>query len=153
MLAARAEEKSSADDRLARLAWMKGEWVRQQGDDQLEEIWSAPAGDSLMGMFRWSKQGKLWMLELMAITVEGEDVVVRLKHFDRQITGWEEKEAPPAYKLVRQKEGEAVFENAAQTNPRRFIFQGNGTDRYVVRLESVKGEETSAMEFVFAKRD
>ena len=84
ILLARAEEEEMGIDGLA---WMRGEWVRQQGDDRLEEIWSAPSEDSLIGMFRWSKQGKLWMTELMHITAEGEDVFFRLKHFGRDLAG------------------------------------------------------------------
>ena len=34
-------------ERLQKLDWMRGEWIRDQAGDSLEEIWSAPSGDSL----------------------------------------------------------------------------------------------------------
>jgi hypothetical protein len=149
MLARAEEDKRGIDG----LGWMQGEWVRQQDDDRLEEIWSAPSEDSLIGMFRWSKQGKLWMTELMHITVEGEEVVFRLKHFGRDLAGWEPNDPPAAYKLVEQGDRRAVFENPKVDNPRRFLFSVDDEGRYTVRLESVKGEKTTAMEFVFEKRE
>ena len=146
----RAEESKSGIDGLA---WMRGEWVRQQEDDRLEEIWSAPSKDSLIGMFRWSKQGKLWMTELMHITAEEDGVFFRLKHFGRDLAGWEPKDPATPYKLIEQGDRRAVFENPKAENPRRFLFSVNDEGRYTVRLESVKGGKTTAMEFVFEKRE
>ena len=153
VLSATAEEKpAGAAQQLAKLEWMRGEWVREQGADRLEEIWSAPSGDSLMGMFRWDKQGKAWMYELMCITVEEGTLVFRLKHFDRRLAGWEPKDPPTAYRLQRQAEREVVFENAERSDPRRFVYSIDDEGRFVVRLESERDGETRATEFRFRRR-
>ena len=139
-------------DKLATLSWMAGQWIRNDGKDQLEETWSEPSHDSVMGMFRWIKSGKVWMFELMTITVDGEDIVFRLRHFDRKQTPREPKDAPLTYTLKSISDGKAVFENPERNQPRRFIFLRSGKDKFVVRLESEKDGNVSSSEFEYRRK-
>jgi len=138
---------ASLDPRLEKLAWMRGTWLAHQGGDVLEEIWSAPAGDSLMGMFRWAKQGKAWMFELITVTADDHGVVFRLKHFDRTLVGWEEKGEALTYPLLRQGEREAVFENPERDHPRRFIYRSPNPDTLVVLIEGYTDGELKTQEY------
>ena len=95
-----AERTNGAFD-IEDLAWMEGRWVCRQKGDVLEEIWSAPSGDCMMGMFRWMKDDKVWMYELMTIIADGDEIVFRLKHFDRNMVGWEEKDKSISAKCCR----------------------------------------------------
>ncbi len=58
---------AKALESLQRLKWMHGEWSTKLQGDTLEETWSAPAADSLMGMFRWIKGDSVWMFELFTM--------------------------------------------------------------------------------------
>ena len=94
--AAEPGTKGAGTAGLQGLAWMAGEWQATRGEDILEERWSSPVGNSLIGTFRWIKSGgRVWMFELMTFTVEGEDVIFRLRHFSGEMVPWEgpEKEA------------------------------------------------------------
>ena len=139
-------------ERLVKLDWMRGEWIRDQAGDKLEEIWSAPSGDSLIGMFRWAKGNRAWMFELMSITVEKGQVRFRLKHFDRNMIGWEEKDQALSYTLKSQGPREVIFENPKRNDPRRFIYALDEQGRLVVRLESEREGTVGKTEFVFTKR-
>lgn len=81
----------AADYSLSDLDFMVGHW---QGDtDEFEEIWLPPAGNVMTGFFRWpSVQGR-YVLELLTIMEENNNVVFRFKHFDPDITAWEKDEA------------------------------------------------------------
>lgn len=133
------------------LAWMEGKWVREQAGSYLEETWSSPVSDSLFGMFRWNRDGKPWMCELMTITLDGETPVFRLRHFDPALKPWE-KESPLTYPLKSMGEREVVFEDPASApdHPRRFIYRRAG-DSLTVRLENADGTG-DAFEFALADR-
>lgn len=133
---------------LAALDWMAGRWVLEKGGEVLEETWGAPLGDSLVGMFRWVKNGRCGLYELMSIEEDDGKIVLRLRHFNRGLEPWaSEVKAPLTYPLVRQDRGEAVFENPDSKQPRRFVYRRE-KDGLVVRLE---GPDGSGMEFRFTR--
>ncbi len=125
---------------LAQLDWLAGRWLREEPGQHLEEIWSPPAGDTLTGMFRWTRNGKAWMCELMSITVEGDKTLFRLRHFDRTLKPWE-KETPLTYGMIKLTDNEVVFEDPKNEvdHPRRFIYQRAGDELSVI-LEGADGD-------------
>lgn len=128
------------------LAWMEGRWVCRQKGDLLEEIWSAPSGDCMVGMFRWMKGDKVWMYELMTIIVDGDEIVFRLKHFDRKMVGWEEKDKSISAKLTKVSERRAVF---GGPDGGRFEYRLDGKDGLTVQ---VGGGEGSGRVFKFRRK-
>ena len=145
--------RESCIARLQNLAWMAGEWKSAQGEDILEERWSAPIGNSIIGTFRWIKPGgKVWMFELMTFTAEGDDVIFRLRHFSAAMVPWEaqEKEAALTYKLIKQTPDESVFENPDRDSPRRFVFR-KGKNSLTIVLEGYKDGKPTTGEFSFTR--
>ncbi len=130
-----AQTSADASLQLASLAWMEGVWVRRQGTDLLEETWFAPQGDSMVGMFRWIKDGKLWMVEMMTITIDDGELVFRLRHFDRKQTPWEEKNSPMTCKLKSIAEREVAFERVdGEKAGSGYVISSSGPDAYEVAL-------------------
>lgn len=95
---------------LANLAWMTGSWIDDSGGNLSEEIWTAPSGDSMMGMWRYVEGGKTRIYELLTIRVDVGGIEMLLRHFDPKMIAREDKETPAVLKLVSWKEREAVFE-------------------------------------------
>jgi predicted enzyme related to lactoylglutathione lyase len=122
------------------LGWLAGTWRLEEGDALLEESWSAPAGDSLVGAFRWQRGGTTTLYELMTIEAEDGELVFRLHHFSRGMRLWEReaREGPLAYPAVRIGSNEAVFERADRDDPRRFVYRRLG-DELTIRLEGEAG--------------
>lgn len=141
-----------AADPLAALSWMQGTWSRTQNDEYLEESWSAPAGDCMQGMFRWLKGGKLWMVELMTITVEDGTPVFRIRHFDRRQTAWESKNGAIPYTLHSVSENEVRFENPDHKKTRGFAFSRPSPDEYEVRILPAPGGNGREMAFGFKRK-
>ncbi|MCH8146457.1 MAG: hypothetical protein IH987_00465 [Planctomycetes bacterium] len=120
-------------EKLSRLSWMHGEWISKQDGDTLHETWSAPHGDSMMGMFRWIKGDKVWIFELITITADGNDVVFRLKHFSRGMVGWEEKDESLTAKLTHLSENKVIFDGERKGKPLRFTYERQNGD-LVIRI-------------------
>jgi hypothetical protein len=137
--------------KLAALSWLAGDWRTKFGDDDLEEHWSAPFGDSMMGVFRWVKGGKVWMFELLSIVGDGDDIVFRLKHFDNQMVGWEEKDKSLSWKLSKSSAEELVFEKPDQKQASRLVYRRSGDNELHVRLEGEHDGKPSVKEFKFTR--
>lgn len=139
---------------LADLAWMAGDWVSGAEGDLSEEIWAAPAGDCMMGMWRWVTGGKVKLFEFLALTMDEEGPVLRLRHFDRQLTGWAiERDGPLRMKLLRRRDGEAVFEGAEGAKTVRLTYRKSGADGLFVLLEEEAPEKgMRKSEFVFRRK-
>lgn len=136
--------------KLAPLAFISGRWQTEFDGNQLEEYWSPPAGDSMMGVFRWMKNGKVWMNELLTVVDEGEQVVFRLKHFDAKMVGWEEKADALTLKLVRAEANEAVFEGMKAEQPLRFTYRMAG-EALQIRIDGSRDGKPKTDEFTLRR--
>ncbi len=94
--------------RVADVGWLEGTWVGEGLGGQVEEIWSAPAAGALMGSFRAMREGAPLFYESFIIVEEEGSLALRLKHFNADYTGWEEKDELKIFPLVAL-EDEAVY--------------------------------------------
>lgn len=74
------------------LKWLAGAWRGKGLGGECEEIWSEPAAGEMLGMFRLIRDDKVAFYELMTIEPQGESWIMRIKHFDPELVGWEEKD-------------------------------------------------------------
>jgi hypothetical protein len=91
------------------LAWLAGRWVGEGLGGTVEEVWSPPLGGGMMGMFRLVKDGKLVFSEHLFLVEKEGRVVMRLKHFDADFKGWEEKDETVDFPLLKLTPNEANF--------------------------------------------
>ena len=117
------------------LAWLEGGWRGTQGDDPIEEWWSAPGGDSLMGMFRWLKDGKVYLYELMGIVPSDVGLIFKIKHFNAGFVGWEEKDQSTRFLIESINERGASFLQQDTRKFVRLVYRREAENRLVVRLE------------------
>ncbi len=104
--------KPSQDVSLRDLEFISGHSRGDLDGSIAEELWSKPAGDSMMGVYREVKDGRVQMYEMMVIEPTAQGPMLRLKHFNAGLQGWEDKTQVWNFPLVRFTAGEAVFENA-----------------------------------------
>ena len=95
---------------VADFAWLAGHWSGEGLGGQCEEIWAPPMGDNMIGMFRYLKDGKTQFIELFSLVIEGESIALKLKHFNADMTGWEEKDKVVQFPLVKLSANEASFD-------------------------------------------
>jgi hypothetical protein len=92
------------------VAWLAGHWVGPALGGEAEEIWSPPKTGSMMGMYRLVRDGKVVFYELLTLVQEGGSLVLRLKHFNPDLTGWEDKQKTVDFRLVGLGAGIVQFE-------------------------------------------
>ena len=135
---------------LADVAFMAGHWIGGDGGDLSEEVWSAPEGDSMVGMWRYVGKGRTRIYEILTLTTEDASVVLRIRHFDPKLVAREEKDRAVELRLVAKGPREAVFEGPE--------YDGKGNVRLTYRrgdddsLTSVLEKEGSRQEFRFRRR-
>ncbi len=91
------------------LAFLSGKWISENSGEIQEENWSSISGDSMIGSFRIVHGGKPVFYEFWVVEVENERPVLKLKHFDPDFTGWEEKNASTRMPLISSAENDALF--------------------------------------------
>jgi hypothetical protein len=117
--AAPAQTSAPAPSRavLSDLSWMAGRWIDDSGGNLSEEVWSAPSGDTMMGMWRYVSGGQARIFEILTISVESNGIVLRLRHFDPDLVAREDKDTPVELTLIGWKPREATFEGPAVGAP------------------------------------
>jgi hypothetical protein len=74
-----------------------------------EENWSPVIGNSMTGSFRIVQSGRPVFYEFWAVELDENRPVLKLKHFNADLAGWEEKNASTKMPLVSNAEDDAVF--------------------------------------------
>jgi hypothetical protein len=90
------------------LAWLEGTWIGQGLGGETVEAYSPPLAGTIVGYFRFVKDGKPVFYEIVTFVEEGGSVLMRLKHFHPNLVGWEEKDKSQEFKLVAI-EGQAAY--------------------------------------------
>jgi hypothetical protein len=121
---------------IADMAWLAGHWTGEGLGGHSEEIWSPPEGGVMMGMYRHLKDGKPVFYELLTLAKEGGSLVIRLKHFNPDLTGWEERDQTVSFPFVGKRDGAIHFDGMA--------FKRTGDDSLTVYL-AVEDRKTGAV--------
>lgn len=139
--------------RLAELSWLAGQWMAESAEQRLEEWWSAPVQNSMVGHFRWIRGEQLWITELLSITEEEGEVLFRLRHFSASMHAWEEQDDPFVYRMSDHGEGRVEFTIAEPRpgRPIRFIYQALPGDSLLVRIEGEEDGRPTTQDFRYAR--
>lgn len=105
-----------------------------------KETWHAPNANSMMGMFKLAKDGEVLFYEFLTIVETEDEVVLRLKHFDQNLVGWEEKDKSIEFKLLSINKDEAIFDGIE--------FKRLGQEAMQITVAISQGEEVHNVEFL-----
>lgn len=86
---------------LADLAWLEGRWRGRALGGEVEETWFEARGGAMPGFFRAVRDGQVMFYEAWTLVEIDGSVVLRLKHFNADFSGWEERDQVVAFPLVR----------------------------------------------------
>jgi len=133
-------DAKSPHSTISDVAWLAGHWVGPALGGEAEEIWSPPKAGSMMGMYRLVRGDKVIFYELLTLAQEGGSLVLRLKHFNPDLTGWEEKQKTVDFRLVGVEAGIVHFEGMS--------FHREGDDKLTIYL-AIKGKNGVLLEETF----
>jgi len=135
----------------ADLAWLAGEWSGRFGDDAVEEYWSSPSHETIVGCFRWFSGSVCRFYEIIAIERWEEGVVMLIKHFDPGLVGWEERETAMVFDLVRLDAGEAVFLKRGSDPPLWLVYRKPVHDEMIVCFAGPDGDAPTERTFHYRR--
>ena len=95
---------------LSDLHWLVGAWKGEAFGGKFEEVWAAPSAGSMMGMFKLIHNDTPSVFEFELIVAEDDSLIVKLKHFNAKLVGWEEKDKYVSFPLVRITPDAAFFD-------------------------------------------
>ncbi len=133
------------------LSFLEGRWVTEIQGDSLEEVWSSPAGGTIIGMFRWIKKGKVWLYESFAIAEGDGGITMWFRHFDAKFSCWEEKDKPLTFKLAHLTKNEALFEHVGEGDAWFIRYRLADENSLTVTLEGAKGSKRKKTEFQYKR--
>jgi hypothetical protein len=96
--------------RVADLAWLAGEWEGEGITGPAREVYSRPVGGQMTGHFVQTRDGGIWFFEIMSIAEVNGSLEYRLKHFNADLSGWEERADVRTFPLVAVEEGAWYFD-------------------------------------------
>ena len=129
---------------LDKLAWISGHWRAEALGGMAEEIWSPVLGSSLMGSFRLVVADQVKFYEFMTITEQAAEVVLRIKHFHPDLTGWEAQNNCVEAKLLDSDLNTAVFDG--------FVFKRVGQDQLKVSVATNQGGAEKYLLFDYVRQ-
>ena len=96
---------------LSQLDWLIGQWEGEgvRGAPAMES-WLKPMGGTMVGTFvQEDADGTIMFTEHMDLMQENGTLALKLKHFNADLTGWEEKDDFLTFRLVAIEECAAYF--------------------------------------------
>ena len=142
--------------KLSQLSWLAGHWEGTSKGSQVETHWGGALGDSMLGIFRASQDGKAKFYEILVIEQEATGPVLTLKHFGRKLVSWEGEPAPVSYPLISVTQSEAVFANPSAggtgEGARRIVYRKTEGGGLLMTLEGYKEGKILTNEFRFTRK-
>lgn len=114
----RAQETQAAPEghvpppaNVAQMDWLVGRWEGTGIDGhRAVESWLAPFGETMVGTFvQTDASGGIMFSEHMYLMQEGGSLVLKLKHFNPDLTGWEDAEGMQRFRLLSVEPCRALF--------------------------------------------
>lgn len=123
-------------------AWLAGRWVGEGFGGQMEETWAPPVGGQMVGHFRYWRDGQPQFYEIMLMDVVEGGVRMRVKHFNPDFTGWEERGEWHAFEPVSAAPDALIFngleirrESEARIVMRIRLRRGDVVEEEILRFE------------------
>jgi hypothetical protein len=105
-----AHAQTTATGTLNDLKFLDGRWLGTYNGGPIEASWTAPAGNSIVGFIRMTKDEQPALYELFAFEQTEKGPVALIKHFKPGMISLEEKDVRDRYTFVEAKKNMALFE-------------------------------------------
>lgn len=136
------------------VSFLEGNWSSKTKSGALvEEFWSAPKADSMVGYCRFIKDQKTTFYELLSIVEKQGQVILRMRHFNESLVGWNDKEEAGDCILVTNDGADATFDNKNDAHHVMVTYKRSGTNSLHVVVEDTTDGKSVKHEFDYSKND
>lgn len=136
-----AKGQSSPPATITEVAFLAGHWTGTGLGGTFEEMWTAPRKGVMVGMYRGLKDDAPTFNELLVLREEAGSLIIRLKHFNPDMTGWEEKAEVVTMPYVGTRDGVVHFDGMA--------FKATGPDSVTCYLAIENKKDGTVREATF----
>ena len=137
------EEQESPQATLEAVEWFAGHWRGTAFGGIVEEIWAPPFAGSMMGAFKLVVEDAVKFYEIETISEEKGTLIFRLKHFNPDLKGWEEKDVTVDFRLVKVTESKVYFDG--------LTLERVGDDQVNMYVAMKDNDPTSAVKFAYSR--
>ena len=123
---------------IERVSWIAGCWEGRAANRVYTEQWMKPLGGLMLGISRTVAGERAVAYEFLQIKVDGADLFYVAKPSGQ---------AEASFKLTRQSEREAIFENPQHDFPQRIIYRLQTDDSLIARTEGKSNGTDRAIDF------
>ena len=92
------------------VVWLIGRWEGEGLGGAILEQWMRTDATTMTAMFAAVGEDGVTFYELVTLTEEAGTLIMRLKHFNADLTGWEEKDDTEVFPLVKLEGQTAYFD-------------------------------------------
>ncbi|MCP4633452.1 MAG: hypothetical protein GY855_11045 [candidate division Zixibacteria bacterium] len=114
--------------------WLAGSWEGEAFGGTFEEVWSPATAGSMCGTFKLISNNKVSFYEIFTITFESGRPILKLKHFNADLTGWEEKDEVISFPYIDCNKNELQFDGLI------YRKTSNETMRIILRTKGADGK-------------
>jgi len=125
------------------IAWLAGAWAGEGFGGMLEETWNPPSGGTMVGLFKLLHDDDPSIYEIQLITETGNSLEWRVKHFNPDFSGWEDKGDFVSFPLVQISDSVAYFDG--------LTVKRDGDDRLIIHLTVSHGGALSEERLVYQR--
>lgn len=127
---------------VSELSWLEGAWSGEGSSGPAREVYSPPTGGVIVGHFIQQRGDGIAFYELMTVRPDGESIAYCLRHFNADLTAWEEKNEVQCFPLIARERDAWYFDG--------LTVRRQGDDELIVAVRVATGVE--AKEYVFKYR-
>ncbi len=128
---------------VATLSWLSGRWAGSQEGTEMEEIWTAPRGGTLLGLHRDVKSGRTVSFEFLRIEAVPEGLTYFASPQGRPAT---------PFRAVENTKGRVVFENKEHDFPTRVLYWLSPDGMLHARIEGTLQGQAASEEWAWKRQ-
>jgi len=125
-----------------RVAWIQGCWKTENPQRTIEEYWTAPRGDSMIGMGRTVRGGKLVDYEMVIIRPQGNQLA-----YEAHPAG----QPSAVFLSTTVTDSLVTFENPQHDFPQKIGYQQTAPDRLLAWVEGNEKGQNRRIEFPYQR--
>jgi hypothetical protein len=124
------------------LDWLSGCWSHDNAEAGSIEMWTAPAGGTLLGLSRTVKNTKTIAHEFMQIRRDDQGLV---------FVAQPSNQSEASFRAIRASTSEVVFENLKHDFPQRVMYRLTAPGLMMARIEGTRDGKVSGIDYPMTK--
>ena len=128
---------------IEQLAWLAGHWEGEGLGGRSFETVSPPTAGQMVGHFQQVVDGRVQFYEFYQFAPHGRSLLLRIKHFNADMSGWEERTESEDFPLVAIEDGAAYFDGVT--------FRKTGADTLESIVRVSRGGVDDEIRFTFRR--